>query len=64
MGDESQSTGPPACPKDGITMRPTTRVMRSHGLQGGKAVPRDKTVDVWRCPACGRELPRPSPEAS
>ena len=51
---------PPPCPKDGITMRPTTRVMRSHGLQGGKAIPEDKTVDVWRCPACGRELPRSS----
>jgi predicted RNA-binding Zn-ribbon protein involved in translation (DUF1610 family) len=49
---------PPPCPKDGITMRPTTRVMRSHGLQAGKAIPEDKTVNVWRCPACGRELPR------
>ena len=33
-------------------MRATTRVMRSHGLQAGKAIPHDKTVDVWRCPAC------------
>ncbi len=63
MADETTSAGPPPCPKDGIAMRPTTRVMRSHGLEGGKAVPEDKTVDVWRCPACGRELPRPSAAA-
>ena len=56
MADET----PPPCPKDGIAMRATTRVMRSHGLQAGKAIPHDKTFDVWRCPACGRELPRSS----
>jgi hypothetical protein len=61
MGDDTSAAAqPPACPRHGIAMRPTTRVMRSHGLQGGKAVPHDKTVDVWRCPVCGREEPRAS----
>ena len=55
---DATSEAPPPCPKDGITMRPTTRVMRTHDIQSGKAVPEDKTVAVWRCPACGRELPR------
>jgi len=58
MSDQTPTAGPPACPRCGIAMRPTTRVMRSHGLQGGRAIPEDKVVDVWRCPACGREAPR------
>jgi len=58
MADETPDTAPPMCPRDNIVMRPTTRVMRSHGLQAGKAIPHDKTVDVWRCPLCGREEPR------
>lgn len=60
MADETPDAAPPDCPVHGIAMRPTTRVMRSHGLQGGKAIPEDKTVNVWRCPACGREQPRAS----
>ena len=58
MGDETPASGSSDRPADGIPMRPTTRVMRSHGLQAGRAIPRDKTVDVWRCPVCGREEPR------
>jgi hypothetical protein len=58
MAEEPAAATPPDCPVHGIAMRPTTRVMRSHGLEGGQAIPHDKTVNVWRCPACGRELPR------
>lgn len=58
MADGTPDAAPPMCPRDNIAMRPTTRVMRSHGLQAGKAIPHDKTVDVWRCPLCGREEPR------
>jgi hypothetical protein len=54
---EDPST-PPACPADGVTMFPTTRTMRSHGLEAGKTVPYERTVTVWRCPKCGKELPR------
>lgn len=54
MADET----PPNCPVHDIAMRPTMRTMRSHGLHAGKAIPEDKTVTVWRCPVCGRELPR------
>jgi hypothetical protein len=32
--------------------------MRSHQIHGTQAVPQDKIVDVWRCPRCGREMPR------
>ena len=58
MGDETPSAAPPACPRHDVAMRPTTRVMRSHGLHAGRAIPADKTVNVWRCPICGREEPR------
>lgn len=51
---------PPGCPKDGIAMLPSRRTMRTHDISSGRAIPVDRTVDVWRCPACGRELPRES----
>jgi predicted RNA-binding Zn-ribbon protein involved in translation (DUF1610 family) len=51
---------PPACPKDGIAMRPSKRTMLAHDISSGQAVPVERTVDVWRCPMCGRELPRQS----
>jgi hypothetical protein len=40
-------------------MLASKRSMRTYDMvRGGPAVPIDKTVEVWRCPACGRELPR------
>jgi hypothetical protein len=54
----SQPVGAPPCERCGVTTYPTTRQMRTHGLEAGKAIPHDKVVDVWRCPACGREMPR------
>jgi hypothetical protein len=51
---------PPPCPKDGIAMRPSKRTMLTHDISSGRAVPVEQTFDVWRCPACGRELPRQS----
>ena len=30
---DATSEAPPPCPKDGIAMRPTTRVMRTHDIQ-------------------------------
>jgi hypothetical protein len=32
--------------------------MREHDISTGKARPIDRVVDVWRCPACNREMPR------
>ncbi|MGD9694476.1 MAG: hypothetical protein AB7V42_02315 [Thermoleophilia bacterium] len=54
MADEP-TEAPPNCPKCGIVMRPATR---AHGTVRGRAVPRDTAVNVWRCPACAREMPR------
>lgn len=36
----------------------STRDMRRHDIIQGKAIPRDTRFPVWRCPACGREMPR------
>ncbi len=49
---------PPPCPKDGIAMRPSKRTMLTHDISTGQAIPVEQTFDVWRCPMCGRELPR------
>ena len=54
----SDPSVPPPCPKDGIAMRPSKRTMLTHDISTGHAVPVEQTFDVWRCPACGRELPR------
>ena len=51
---------PPPCPTDGIAMRPSKRTMLKHDISSGQAVPVEQTFDVWRCPKCGRELPRQS----
>ena len=51
---------PPPCPRDGVAMRPSRRTMLAHDISSGHAVPVERTVDVWRCPMCGRELPRQS----
>lgn len=48
----------PACPRCGVTMFPSRRRMRTHDIEQQKAIPRDKVVETWRCPACGRETPR------
>jgi predicted RNA-binding Zn-ribbon protein involved in translation (DUF1610 family) len=34
--------------------------MLTHDISTGRAIPVEQTFDVWRCPACGRELPRQS----
>ena len=60
LGSGDGRRDPSALPEGRHHDAATTRVMRSHGLQAGKAIPDDKTVNVWRCPACGRELPRSS----
>jgi predicted RNA-binding Zn-ribbon protein involved in translation (DUF1610 family) len=54
----SEPQSPPPCPACGIAMMPSRRTMRVHNIRSGRAIPEDKTVDVWRCPACGREQPR------
>lgn len=58
MSETGTPAAPPACPADGIAMRPTTRRMRTHDIASGRAIPRDRVVEVWRCPVCGREQPR------
>jgi len=55
---ETAPQTPPACPRCGVTMFPSRRAMRSHDITSGQAVPMDKVVDTWRCPSCGREMPR------
>ena len=37
---------------------PSSRTMKVHNLEGSRAVPLQKTVEVWRCPSCGFESPR------
>ncbi len=49
---------PPPCERCGTATFPSRRSMRTHDITTGKAVPQDKVVDTWRCPACGRETPR------
>jgi predicted RNA-binding Zn-ribbon protein involved in translation (DUF1610 family) len=51
-------TPPPACERCGTATYPSTRTMRTHDITSGQAVPRDTVADVWRCPRCGREMPR------
>jgi predicted RNA-binding Zn-ribbon protein involved in translation (DUF1610 family) len=48
----------PPCPRCGVTTFPTRRTMRVHNLEGAKAIPLQKTVEVWRCPSCAKEMPR------
>jgi hypothetical protein len=38
--------------------------MKVHNLEGNKAVPLQRRVAVWRCPACGFESPREAPVTS
>ncbi len=55
--ETSQAT-PPPCERCGVTTYPSRRQMRTHDITSGQAVPMDKVVETWRCPACGRETPR------
>lgn len=58
MADPGGSPERPPCPRCGVTTYPSRRAMRVHNLEGARAVPEQKVVDVWRCPACGAETPR------
>jgi len=49
---------PPPCERCGVRTYPSRRAMRMHQIAGGKAIPQDQVVDTWRCPSCGREMPR------
>jgi hypothetical protein len=49
---------PPACERCGTRTYPSTRWMRDHDISTGRAIPRDRLVPTWRCPACNRETPR------
>lgn len=57
-----ESTGatgtPPPCERCGAATFATTRVMKTHGLQAGKAIPHERAVPVWRCMRCSMESPR------
>jgi hypothetical protein len=55
---EPTAAEPPACERCGARTYPSTRKMLSHDISSGQAVPREKVVDVWRCPRCSREMPR------
>lgn len=55
---ETDTTTPPACPKCGAATFPTTRTMRTHDIEQGRAIARDKEHDVWRCMRCTTEIPR------
>lgn len=57
MTEETSAETPPDCERCGTRTYPTRRQMRMHQLRAG-AIPENKTVDVWRCPSCGREAPR------
>lgn len=54
---ETPPDTPPDCERCGVRTYATTREMRMHQLRAG-TVPENRTVAVWRCPACGREAPR------
>jgi len=56
--DQGTEAAPPDCERCGVRTYPTTRVMRSHDITTGRAIPKDEAFPVWRCPACGRETPR------
>jgi YgiT-type zinc finger domain-containing protein len=55
---EDQTAEAPACERCGASTYATTRRMRTHDITGRQAVPRDVVAPVWRCPRCGREMPR------
>ena len=53
-------TEPPACERCGTRTMPSRRKMKRHGLDVAerRAIPQETVVDTWRCPRCGREMPR------
>jgi hypothetical protein len=54
---QATTPDPPACERCGTRTYPSRREMKMHQLRAGD-VPMNRTVDVWRCPSCGREMPR------
>ena len=56
--DQTAQAAPPDCERCGARTYPSTRTMRTHDVSTGRAVARDRTYPVWRCPRCGREMPR------
>lgn len=49
---------PPDCARCGARTFATSRRMRTHSIEQGRAVPRDTDHPVWRCLRCGAETPR------
>jgi hypothetical protein len=58
MSTEATPQEAPPCERCGTRTYPTKRKMRMHQIHGGQAYPQDSVVPVWRCPSCGREMPR------
>lgn len=56
--DNPTTQDAPDCDRCGTRTYATTRTMRTHDITTGRALPRDTTYQVWRCPSCGREAPR------
>ncbi len=56
--DQQTEVTAPDCERCGVRTYATTRVMRSHDISTGRAIPKDEKFPVWRCPACSREMPR------
>jgi ribosomal protein L37E len=59
----STTATPPPCERCGTTTFPSRRQMLRHRISEGRAIPQEGYVEVWRCPRCGREEPRPPEEA-
>ncbi|MCB0871742.1 MAG: hypothetical protein H6531_01715 [Actinobacteria bacterium] len=60
---EANTYTAPDCDRCGTRMYESSRVMRTHDIIQGKAVPRDRRYATWRCPSCSREVPREAPPA-
>ena len=58
MADPQTTAERKPCERCGVAAYPSRRVMKVHNLEGAKAVPMEKTVEVWRCPSCRFESPR------
>lgn len=58
MSTETTAAEPPPCERCGTRTYPSRRNMRTHDITTGQAVPQDTVVETWRCPSCGREMPR------
>ena len=58
MSDPQSAAARRPCDRCGVQAYPSRRTMKVHNLEGSKAVPLQKIVEVWRCPSCGFESPR------